>query len=443
MTETCQSDLDVIMRRVRKQYLLFFVAGSVGLGLLAGLVFNLPPVHDRLAWRVDSLIVNIKRTINPPEEVIFLPQEQIEVIVNATLTAMAGAQTLTPPPAIAVTPSPIPLPSLTPTAIPSQAKLTGIRHEYQQFNNCAPTNLSMVMSYWGWPGNQFETRAYLRPNFEVDDKNVNPFEIVDFVEKYTDYEALWRVGGDLGLLKRFVAAGFPVLIEKGLDPHDDAWLGHYQTISGYDDATGQLWVYDSYEGPAEAYRVPYELVSQFWRHFNYVYVVVFPTDRTAEVHSILGIQSDPQANYQYAAELALQQAGTLTGREQFFAWFNRGSSLVSLQDYAAAGQAYDMAFSLYAALPLEERPWRLLWYQDGPFAAYYHTGRYQDVINLAHTTLVNVDKAVLEETYYWRGMAKEALGDRGGAIEDLTRAYTLNPNSTPAGEALQRLQANQ
>jgi tetratricopeptide (TPR) repeat protein len=107
-----------------------------------------------------------------------------------------------------------------------------------------------------------------------------------------------------------------------------------------------------------------------------------------------------------------------------------------LQDYAGAAKAFDSAFAIYAALPQEERPWRVLWYLDGPYAAYYYTGRYQDVVNLAYTALVNVDKAVLEETYYWRGMAKEALGDRPGAVEDLTRAYELNPNSTPAGEAL-------
>ena len=129
----------------------------------------------------------------------------------------------------------------------------------------------------------------------------------------------------------------------------------------------------------------------------------------------------------------------MNGREQFFAWFNRGTNLVYLQDHAAAAQAYDTAFALYAALPENERPWRLLWYQDGPYAAYYYTGRYQDVINLAHTTLVNVDKPVLEETYYWRGMAKAALGDKAGAVEDLGRADTLNPNSTPAGEELQRI----
>jgi hypothetical protein len=61
------------------------------------------------------------------------------------------------------------------------------------------------------------------------------------------------------------------------------------------------------------------------------------------------------------------------------------------------------------------------------------------VISLAGTALVTVDKPVLEETYYWRGMAKAALGDKAGAIEDLNRAFTLNPRSTQAGEELQRL----
>jgi tetratricopeptide (TPR) repeat protein len=155
------------------------------------------------------------------------------------------------------------------------------------------------------------------------------------------------------------------------------------------------------------------------------------------------VYSDPQVNYIHAANRALEEANNLSGREEFFAWVNRGTNLVYLKDYASAAQAFDTAFDLYAALPLEERPWRLLWYSDGPYAAYYHTGRFQDVIDLAHTALVNVDKPVLEETYYWRGLAKEALGDRAGAIEDLTRAFELNPNSTPAGEALESIQSGE
>ena len=32
----------------------------------------------------------------------------------------------------------------------------------------------MALSFWGWQGDQRDTRAYLRPNFAtVDDKNVN------------------------------------------------------------------------------------------------------------------------------------------------------------------------------------------------------------------------------------------------------------------------------
>ncbi|MGE5376356.1 MAG: C39 family peptidase [Bacteroidota bacterium] len=425
---------------MRRQYLPIFLVGVAGLCLLSALVYNLPPVYDRLAWRVDTFRVQVKRFLSPPEQVVFVPQEQVDAIVHATLTAMALVPTQTGLPVLTGTPSPSPVPSATWAPLPAGISLTGIRHEYQKFNNCAPASLAMVLSYWGWTGDQFQTRAYLRPNFETDDKNVNPFEIVDYVQKNTQYDALWRVGGDLATLKRLLAAGYPVLIEKGLeDPHDRSWLGHYQILSGYDDSRGQFLVFDSYEGPPEAYGVSYNTISQFWRHFNDVYVVIFPRERAAEINSLLGMNAEPQANFLNAANLALAEANSLTGREQFFAWFNAGSNLVYLQDYANAAQAYDNAFRLYATLPEKERPWRLLWYQDGPYSAYYHTGRYQDVINLAHSTLLNVDKPVLEETYYWRGMAKAALGDRQGAIEDLTRAYTLNPNSTPAGSELQQL----
>ncbi|HSL30339.1 MAG TPA: C39 family peptidase [Anaerolineales bacterium] len=423
---------------MRRQHLLLSGLGAIGLCLLAVILYNLPPVHDRLAWRVDNMIVAIRRTLNPPEEVVFVPQEQVDAIVHATMTALS-APTGTPVPAFTTTSAPSVVPSPTLGPILASASLSGIRHEYQQFNNCAPASLSMVLSYWGWTGDQFQTRLYLRPSFEQDDKNVNPFEIVNYVEQNTQYDALWRVGGNLETLKRLLAAGFPVLIEKGLDPHDDAWLGHYQIMSGYDDSRQQFLVYDSYEGPAEAWYVSYDVIGQFWRHFNFAYVVVFPPERAAEVHAILGPQSDPQQNFRSAAELAVSEANSLTGREQFFAWFNLGANLVHLQDYGGAAQAYDTAFSLYAGLPQDERPWRLLWYQDGAYAAYYHTGRYQDVINLAQSTLVNIDKPVLEETYFWRGMAKEALGDRAGALEDLQRAYALNPNSTPAGQELQRI----
>ena len=77
--------------------------------------------------------------------------------------------------------------------------------------------------------------------------------------------------------------------------------------------------------------------------------------------------------------------------------------------------------------------------QYGPYPAYYYTQRYQDVLNLANTTLSWVSQPVLEETYFWRGMAQEALGNLDRAISDYKRSATLNSNYALPREALQRL----
>jgi len=417
------------------------------------LVYQWPPVHQRLAWRVDTLRAQIRYALNPPEQEVFVPEEQqalMEAMVNATLHALTPlalqgdqpATTATPSPtplSMTPTPSPSPSPTVIPTSIPEKVALSGIVHEYQKFNNCGPANLSMALSYWGWQGDQFVTRAYLRPSYEIDDKNVNPFEMVDFVNKNTDLNALFRVGGDLETLKRFNAAGYPVIVEKGLQLPDEYWLGHFQIISGYDEPNSQFMVYDSYIGVDYGYPVPYQEIQTYWQNFNYVYVVIYPAERQDEVMRLLGPQADETYNYQYAAQKAREETTTMNGRDLFFAWFNLGTNLVYLQDYPAAAEAYDTAFAIYPDIPEKDRPWRTLWYQVGPYPAYYYTGRYQDVINLAGTTLTHVDKPVLEETYYWRGLAREALGNRDEAIVDLKRAANLNPHSTDALEQLHRL----
>jgi tetratricopeptide (TPR) repeat protein len=81
----------------------------------------------------------------------------------------------------------------------------------------------------------------------------------------------------------------------------------------------------------------------------------------------------------------------------------------------------------------------MLWYQTGPYFAYYYTGRYGDVISLATLTLDAMDEAVLEESYYWRGLAREALGDVAGAIEDYRASVETHPDFGPGADALDRL----
>lgn len=407
-------------------------------------MYFLPPVNQRLAWRVDNIRVQVRRALNPPEQVVFVPQEQQDQIASvfeatlhaltpspfATATATVPGPTSTLEPTSTLTPQPSP--------IPAQVLLEGIRHEYQKFNNCGPANLAMALSYWGWQGDQRDTAAFLRPGEY--DKNVMPSEMLAFVEQETDLKAVVRYGGDLELLKRLIAAGFPVVIEKGYDPPDDDWMGHYLTFNGYDDAQARFIAQDSLIMPD--YPVPYDLVEQRWRDFNYVYLVVYPPEREAKLLAILGQQADVTHNYQFAADLADSETGEQTGRDQYFAWFNLGSNRVALGEFTGAAEAYDQAFSIYPSIPEDERPWRVLWYEAGPYQAYYQTGRYQDVVNLANTTFFALGEYTLEESFYWRGLAHEALGDRNTALFDLRKAVELNPNFALAREQLERIEAS-
>jgi tetratricopeptide (TPR) repeat protein len=272
----------------------------------------------------------------------------------------------------------------------------------------------------------------------VDDKNVMPEEMVHYAHDVAGLRGLVRMGGDLERLKRLVAAGFPVIVEKGHTT--TGWIGHYVLLTGYDDAKGHFLSQDSLIKTPNS-PVPYaELVDRWWRHFNYLYLVIYPPEREAELRAALGPHAGLVDHYQAAAERARQEIAHLEGRELFFAWHNLGSSLTGLGEYAAAAQAYDTAYAgIYPTLPRADRPWRTLWYMDEPYQAYHAVGRYSDVIRMADATLEATGASILEETFYWRGRAREALGDQAGAVADYRTAAQLNPNSTPALDELRRL----
>ncbi|MBN1146164.1 MAG: hypothetical protein JXA78_02830, partial [Anaerolineales bacterium] len=137
--------------------------------------------------------------------------------------------------------------------------------------------------------------------------------------------------------------------------------------------------------------------------------------------------------------ISTREVWELTGVEQYFAWFNRGTSMVALQDYYGAAESYDEAFLTYQALPEADRPWRMMWYQTGPYFAYFLTGRYQEVIDLADFTLDNARLKILEETYVWRGRAYAALGSIGQAQEDLCLALEYHTEFEPALQEIERL----
>jgi len=433
---------------LRKRKLLIFILLS-GI-LLAGLYF-VPPVHERAARRLEELSLRIAYQLNPPAKAIFVPtQQQLAAPQVRRIQAGITDEPLQADIKLTTGPSQTPEPSLTPTPaatpLPERVELEGVIYEDQhgsRRNYCAPANLSMALSYWGWKGDKYLVGPVVKPDNE--DKNVMPYELEDYVHNDTGLGAVLRVGGDLNVLRRFIAAGYPVLVENGVYFHDltgvVSWMGHYRVVNGYDDAAGTFITQDSFIGADHP--VPYNEMLSAWRAFNYTYLVTYPPEKEAEVMQLLGPDADETANQQNAALIASNEIYGLSGIEQYFAWFNRGSSLAALQDYGGAAAAFDESFKIYPTIPEAERPWRMLWYQTGPYFAYYGIERYYDLLYLADSTLAAMqgDKN-LEESYYWRGMARVSLGETQAAIEDFQTSLKYHPGFEPALYQLELLGAN-
>lgn len=435
------------MRKNRKKRLYGFLA----LLVLGGIILALPPVWSRVSYYTNKIYTEIFYKINPPQAVIFNPSEstpdEIATAVKATMNALVSPTPVinTPTPQSTLAPTPTRMP------LPPSIYLAGTRTEAQMWNNCGPATLSMALSFWQWTGgNQEDTAAILKPNPR--DKNVMPYEMLDYVNNHTDLRAIMRMGGDLYTIKALLNAGFPVLVEKGFEPENlaaEGWMGHYNLVIGYDDAKQEFTTQDSYlltlldsadRPSAKGFKVSYDDMIKNWRAFNNVFIVIYTPYLENDVLNALGSLADETASYRIAAELAAAEAASLTDpRDQYFALYNLGTSLVKLADYGGAAIAYDKAFAIYPSIDNIYRPYRMLWYQTGPYYAYYYTSRYQDVINLATTTLDAESEHVLEESYHWRAMAKLQLGQQEAAITDFNNALRVHPGFSPSYEQLVQL----
>jgi tetratricopeptide (TPR) repeat protein len=390
----------------------------------------------------------------PKQEVATLPTVAVTADISLLLipsptAALPPTNTSVPAPEI-TTPTPESTATLPPTftpipptptqvPIPPQVRLEGITHQFQEWNNCGPATLAMTLSYFGIRTNQTETAAILKPSPE--DRNVSPREMVAYVNEHTDLNATFRINGDPYTIKRLLAAGFPVILEIGIEPPGEfrwmGWYGHYMLTVAYDDAKQQFWTYDSWLGTSEeplqnanadGRTLTYQDLNEFWLHFNHNYMVLYEPERAAEVAEIIGADMDDVVMWQNALDEI--RAETAAAPDNAFYWFNLGTAYNALGQYEEAVAAYDQA----RAIGL---PWRMLWYQFGPYQAYYEAGRYEDVLLLTDTTLK--DRPYFEESFYYRGLALAALGETKTARQDLEKAASFNPNFIPAADALASL----
>ncbi len=430
------------MRKKKSKILPIFL----GVAVFAALLMVINPIRERVLFNFNELRVQARYALNPPQQAVFVPTPAVDEIVQATMAAIAAAASPTPSPTPTQppeeeTPAASPTPAFTPTPLPERMMLSGVRYQSQHglWNYCAPATLAMALSFWGWDGERTDIGPVVKP-FDKD-KNVMPYELADYVNTHTNKRALVRSGGTLELLKELVANGFVVLIEKGIVIRDFngrlGWMGHYSVVSGYDDAERIFMTQDSYF--TADYKVSYDELLWQWRSFNYLFLVVYTPDEEARLFEVLGQYADPAFGFQAAASTASEEAVSLSGVEQVFAYFNRGSSLVGLQDYAGAAAAFDQAFTLMFALPEQDRPWRMMWYQTGPYFAYYFTGRYLDVERLATTTIDAAAEPYIEESFVWRARARIVLGDVQGAVEDIKTALEYHPGFAPAVELANQL----
>ena len=301
----------------------------------------------------------------------------------------------------------------------------------QSWNNCGPANVGMALSYFGRASGQIVIADRLKPGRE--DKNVNPREMVAYVNERTDLKSITRMGGNLEVLRQLVAAEMAVIVETGFLPEGYDWLGHYQTLSGYNDVAQEFRVMDSFLGAGEdgaGMTESYRQLDGNWKPFNRTFVVVYRPEQEAQLRSLLGELATPAG----AAEAALKTARdeVRADREDAFAWFNMGSSLTRLGHHAEAAAAFDQARRVGTL------PWRMTWYQFGPFEAYFGAGRLDDVLALVQVNMSNGARFV-EETWFWQGRVMQARGDLQGARNSFNQALQLNRYYEAAREALAEL----
>ena len=420
-----------------KPRILLIMAGAAALLLIAGVgIVQIPSVYDRLNWHKEEAMAYLRGVINPAGPMpTALPAPHVVHHALPTSTALPGAQSdplATPLPGATATPTMAPTPTYPP--IPAHAQIPPPLWEKQDANNCGPATLSIFLHFYGWSGTQYDVASVIKP--DINDRNVNIDELVYFVRTHVGWlDAGYRVGGNLELIKRFIANGIPFMIEETSIlapvywPGDDHWAGHYLLITGYDDDTHTFTVQDSWLGPNLVNS--YKDLDKHWQAFNRAYVLLYRPAQEPLIKSLLGSDWDEATNRQHALDTATQE--TQTEPKNAFAWFNRGTNLLYFQRWSEAADAYDTARQIGL-------PQRMLRYQFGPFIAYFKTNRIQDLVTLSAYALKITPNS--EEDLYWHGWGLYEEGDKAGAIKEFQAAVKANSTYQDAKNALLTLGVN-
>lgn len=345
---------------------------------------------------------------------------------RSTTTSVASGATTGPTDRLISTPTVQPTPTM--VALPLSKILQSDYQVFQSFNNCGPAALSMTLRYYGLIKSQEELGVALRPwQNAVGDNDDKSVTLQELGQKGTEYGFLsyHRPNGNIELLKRFVAAGMPVITRTWLHPNED--IGHYRVINGYDENTKEIIQQDSMEGKDLHYT--YEAFNQIWKNNNFEYLVLVAPDKKEIAERILGADRDEATAWRSALQTA--QNLLIQNPDDIYARFNASIAYYHLNDYASSVEEFEQVEPRLA--------WRTLWYQIEPIQAYEKLRNYDRVFQLTDRILTNQNRA-FSELYIIRGDIYKKQGSADLARAEYETAILYNQNLESARDALASLQ---
>jgi tetratricopeptide (TPR) repeat protein len=365
---------------------------------------------------------------------------------TATQTAApTGTATANPSATPSFTPTPVksPVPpTLTPTAIasvasenflpaatpidrgssPDRVVLTGFTHDWQKLNNCGPTSMSVLLSFYGIAKPQLTIAAVLKP-LGGQDKNVSPAELASYA-RTLGLQVFVGINGSIELTQRLLAAQFPFLAQQWMEY--DGGVGHYRVVRGFDRVQQQILYNDTFLGP-DIWKSN-EAFLRDWAAYNNTYVIFYPAEREVVLREIIGTDWESAAMWQRLREES--QRRIEAGQGNGYIWYGLGEALHHLGQDIEAITAYYQASKVGL-------PWRYLWYRYGFFEALNATGRYEETLAVSAPVIEAMVNG--EDVRYHRGIAYKGLGQIEAARREFWLALRDNSNFAPAHAALNSL----
>ena len=321
-------------------------------------------------------------------------------------------------------------------SLPKRVLLEGMQRVWQQFNRCSAAAITMQISYWRGEINYYDTIRAINPRDA--DASTRLEEMLAYAQTF-GLAGVERLGGDLPMVKRLVAAGFPVLVEtvyyeEGAEANK-TWMSHNRVVVGYDDDKNEAYLFDSLLGfgaDNTGKPVKYDDMMERWRQLNYSYMVLYEPHQEAEVRNLMGeAHWDAEQNINALYERVTQDLAVKPN--DAFNHFNMGTVLARMGRYEEAVEWYDSARQIGL-------PFRMMWYQFDIFESYLAVGRIRDVQTLAWRVIGDTEG--VEEMYYYLALSYIAEGDMFRAVAQLEQAVWYNQYFTQASDLLNELKNN-